>query len=55
MPRLTDLKTKLEASLDGEGKPKKGYKGRVAALQRELVRLEPGTTARNTTPMNPVS
>lgn len=40
MARLDDLHAKLAASVDAEGKPKKGFKKRVAAITAEIARLE---------------
>jgi hypothetical protein len=39
MTRIDQVQAKLAASVDGEGKPRKGFKGRVAACQAELDRL----------------
>lgn len=38
--RLTQLRAKLKASTDYEGKPLPSYAERVAALKREIERLE---------------
>lgn len=40
MTRLDQIRQKLAASLDAEGKPLKGYGARVAALRQELARQE---------------
>lgn len=45
MTRLDDLQAKLTASVDSEGKSKKGYKTRVVALIAEIARLSPPDTA----------
>lgn len=45
MTRIDQIRAKIEASLDAEGKPKPGYSLRVAACRRELSRLELGQTA----------
>lgn len=45
MTRIDQIRSKLEASLNADGKPRRGYVLRVAALRRELSRLELGDTA----------
>jgi hypothetical protein len=50
MDRLEELRLKLGASVDADGKPKAGYRLRVAMLEAEIERLE---TARAATPKNP--
>lgn len=40
MQRIDQIRDKLAASLNPEGKPKPGYTLRVAALRRELSTLE---------------
>jgi hypothetical protein len=51
MDRLEELRLKLGASVDGEGKAKPGYKRRESeTLRAEIQRLE---TARAGAPTNP--
>jgi hypothetical protein len=50
MDRLEELRIRLGASVDGEGKAKPGYGLRVETLRVEIQRLE---TARARTPTNP--
>lgn len=47
MARIDQVREKLAASLDENGKPLKGYGLRVTALRRELSRLELQGTARD--------
>jgi hypothetical protein len=46
MTRIEQIRDKLAASLQADGKPKRGYTLRVAALRRELSSLELGEAAR---------
>jgi hypothetical protein len=48
MTRIDQVQAKLAASVDGEGKPRKGFKGRVAACQAELGRLSAARVASGT-------
>lgn len=38
--RLEDVKSKIEASTDRQGRPMKGFAERVAACREEIARLE---------------
>lgn len=49
MARIDQVRDKLAASMDGEGKPRKGYNLRAAACRRELDRLELEEAARTST------
>ena len=40
LARLEDVRKKLKASVDREGRPLKGFADRVAAIKKEIARLE---------------